>query len=537
MGRRWDGQAAMGTIVLAGLLGLLVGVALALGVVRGRARAEARRWSGRMRALAAAQAALGRLDETAIRARAPALGEALLGGAAVTIAPDDGVAARPALRSDEDQAALAAFTGTVAAALEAARLRDEAARAAAPEERRDRGDRLRQAQKLEAIGRLAGGIAHDVNNLLTVILGNLELLALRAEERSQGIADEEPGLDVTLTEAGLRAGESASQLMHRLLAFSRRQPAAPSVIDLGERLDSLQKLLRRTLSEQVAIRVRWPDDLWPALLDPADLESAILNLAINAQDAMPAGGTLSIEAANLSLDQPRAAARGMERPGDYVLITVGDSGTGMPAEVLQRAFDAFFTTKEPGKGTGLGLSMVQGFARQSGGQVTIASTPGAGTTVSLLLPRAAPVDSAAPAAGEAGVTGGNEAILLVEDNELVRTHAETTLSGLGYRVATAGDGAAALGAIEGGFRPDLLVTDVVLPGAMTGRDVAEAAQRKLPGLRVLFISGYAGNVLMENGRLPPGVDLLGKPFRRSELAQRIRAQLGEAPPRRPAWRA
>ena len=227
--------------------------------------------------------------------------------------------------------------------------------------------KLREVQRLEAIGQLTGGVAHDVNNLLTVILGNLELLAMRAEDRLAGVADagEDPRLDVTLAEAGVRAGESASQLMHRLLAFSRRQPAAPQVVAVDEVLRSLQPLLRRTLSEQVSLRMHWPAGLWHALVDPAELESAILNLAINAQDAMPGGGTLTIAADNVAADTPRAVPAGPERPGETIVISVTDTGTGMPTEVLARAFDPFFTTKAAGKGTGLGLSMVAGFARQS----------------------------------------------------------------------------------------------------------------------------------------------------------------------------
>ena len=392
---------------------------------------------------------------------------------------------------------------------------------------RETEEKLRQAQKLEAVGQLTGGIAHDVNNLLTVILGNLELMAMRAEDRLNGIAepdDAEPGLDLTLAEAGLRAGESASQLMHRLLAFSRRQPLSPQVVAVGELLQSLQPLLRRTLSEQVALRMRWPAELWHALVDPAELESAILNLAINAQDAMPGGGTLTIEAANVTIDRVYAAAAGVERTGDFIMISASDTGTGMPKEVIARAFDPFFTTKAPGKGTGLGLSMVYGFVRQSGGHVLIDSEPGQGTLVRMYLPRTGPPEADGGPAGRADVAGGHETILLVEDNELVRAHTEAMLRGLGYRVLAAADGAAAARVLESGLRPDLLLTDVILPGGMTGRDVAEMAQRSVPGLRVLFISGYSGNVLLENGRLPPGVDLLGKPFRRSELASRIRAQ-------------
>ena len=388
-------------------------------------------------------------------------------------------------------------------------------------------ERLRHVQKLEAIGQLTGGVAHDVNNLLTVVLGNLELLAMRAEDRLAGIAESEADgrFDVTLAEAGVRAGDSASQLMHRLLAFSRRQPVAPQVVAVGDLLRSLQPLMRRTMSEQVSLRMHWPAGLWHTLVDQAELESAILNLSLNAQDAMPGGGTLTIEASNVVVDRVYAAGVGLDRTGDTIMISVADTGTGMPKEVMARAFEPFFTTKALGKGTGLGLSMVCGFVRQSGGQVLIDSEPGQGTVVRIYLPRALPPAPVVPALARAGVAGGSESILLVEDNDLVRAHTETMLRGLGYQVAAVSDGPAALRGLAEGLHPDLLLTDVILPGGMTGRDVAEAAQGRVAGLRVLFISGYSGDVLMENGRLPPGVDLLAKPFRRSDLAARVRAQL------------
>jgi signal transduction histidine kinase/CheY-like chemotaxis protein len=397
---------------------------------------------------------------------------------------------------------------------------------------RETEDKLRQGQKLEAIGQLTGGIAHDVNNLLTVILGNLEMLAMRAEDRINGVPEppeDEPGLDLTLAEAGLRAGESASQLMHRLLAFSRIQPLSPQAVAVGALLQSLQPLLRRTLSEQVTLRMHWPADLWHALIDPSELESAILNLTINAQDAMPGGGLLTIEATNVAIDRVYAASAGMDRPGDYIMVSVSDTGCGMKKDVSARAFDPFFTTKAPGKGTGLGLSMVYGFVRQSGGHVLIDSEPGQGTMLRMYLPRTNPPDSVDATAAREGAAGGSETILLVEDNDLVRAHTEAMLRGLGYAVVATADGPSALKALADGLCPDLLLTDVILHGSMTGRDVADAAQHRLPGLRVLFISGYSGTVLLENGGLPPGVDLLGKPFRRSELATRIRAQLAGPP--------
>ena len=398
--------------------------------------------------------------------------------------------------------------------------------------RHDLEERLRQAQKLETVGQLTGGIAHDVNNLLTVILGNLEMLALRAEDRRGGTPVADPDLDTTLAEAALRAGESASQLMHRLLSFSRRQPQRPQTVRVEALLQGLQPMLRRTLNSQVTLSIHWLPGLWAVSVPPSELESALLNLAINAQDAMPAGGGLTIQAENVVVDRVYAAVAGLERTGDYVMLCVADTGTGMAKEVLDHASDPFFTTKAPGKGTGLGLAMVFSFASQNGGHVLIDSEPGAGTAVRLYLPRAEQNTSparTAPQPEPPGVVGGSESLLLVEDNDQVRQHTEAMLTGLGYHLQVAANGPAALALLDSGFRPDLLIADVILPGSITGRQVAEQALRQLPGLKVLFISGYPGSVLLENGRLPPGMDLLDKPFRRSELARRIRAQLDSPP--------
>jgi signal transduction histidine kinase len=389
---------------------------------------------------------------------------------------------------------------------------------------RETTQRSRQARKLESLGQLTGGIAHDVNNLLTVMLGNFEMLALTAEERgAAGVAD------LDLAEAGLRAGESASQLMHRLLAFSRRQPLSPQVVDIAALLASLEPLLRRTIGETVALEIVVAPKLWRALVDPAELETAILNLTINARDAMPSGGQLRIEAANVTIDRVYGALAGLEQTGAFIMLAVTDAGSGMTREVLERAFEPFFTTKEPGRGTGLGLSMVYGFAKQSGGHVTIDSEAGEGTVVRLYLPRTGDPEAQAAVGEPRAAHGGDETILLVEDNDLVRGHTEAMLRGLGYTVRSAADGTEALLLLQAGMRPDLLLADVVLPGGMTGREVADAAAQLVPGLRVLFTSGYSGRALLEGGRVRPGVALIGKPFRRSELAARVRTQLAAAP--------
>jgi signal transduction histidine kinase len=384
-------------------------------------------------------------------------------------------------------------------------------------------ERSRQSQKLEALGQLTGGIAHDVNNLLTVILGDLEMLAMSAEERGgAGAADRE------LAMAGLRAGNSASQLIHRLLAFSRRQPRAPQVVDVSALLRELEPLVRRTVGETIDLSVTAEPGLWPALADPAGLENAILNLAINGRDAMPAGGKLAIAASNVGIDQVYAAIAGLERTGDFVMVSVADSGAGMPPEVQERAFDPFFTTKLPGKGTGLGLAMVYGFVQQSGGHVMIDSEPGEGTIIRLYLPRTLGEPAAPVAEPSWEAHGGTETILLVEDDELLRTHTAAMLRGLGYTVLVAADGAEALLLLQEGLRPNLLLTDLVLPGGIGGREVADAAARLVPGLRVLFTSGY-GTGAVADGRSVPPEALIGKPYGFGELASRIRAALA-APP-------
>jgi signal transduction histidine kinase len=384
-------------------------------------------------------------------------------------------------------------------------------------------ERQRQSQRLEELGQLTGGIAHDVNNLLTVILGNFEMLALSAEERGAAGAE-----DAELAQAGLRAGANASQLMHRLLAFSRRQPLSPQAVDVGSLLRGLEPLLRRSVGDALTLSVEVPEGVWPVVADPAELENALINLAINARDATTGGGRLAIAAANVAMDRLYAAGAGFDRTGDYVMITVADNGGGMTPEVMEHAFDPFFTTKPPGKGTGLGLSMVYGFARQSEGHVMLDSEPGQGTIVRLYLPRSTAAALPCPLQEERAARGGGETVLLVDDSEAVRGQTAAMLRDLGYRVLPAADGPAALDRLRQGARPDLLLTEVVVAGGLSGRQVAEQAVKLVPGLRVLFTSGYSG-------RSPGGPErgsttaVLGKPFRRAELAARVKAQLAAAP--------
>ena len=386
------------------------------------------------------------------------------------------------------------------------------------------GETLRQGERLRAVGELTGGIAHDFNNLLTVILGNTELLAEELEDRPAAQA-------LALVAQG--AAENAAELTKRLLAFSRRQALDARATDIGGLVRGMQALLRRTLGEHIDIRIADPERLWPALVDPPQLESAILNLCINARDAMPAGGTLSIEMANVDLDATYAELDAELQPGPYVMVAVSDTGTGMSPEVLARAFDPFFTTKEVGKGSGLGLSMVWGFVKQSKGHVKIYSELGHGTTVKLYLPRA---DAEAAQGAVHGpppeALRGSERILLVEDDELVRSHVAMQLEQLGYRVACAGSGPEALAMLEREPTFDLLFTDIVMPGGMNGRQLAEEARRRVPALRVLFTSGYTEQAMLHQGSLGAGTRLLAKPYRRQELALRVREALdqGTTPP-------
>ncbi|HWE99867.1 MAG TPA: ATP-binding protein [Caulobacteraceae bacterium] len=369
---------------------------------------------------------------------------------------------------------------------------------------------LRQSQKMEAIGRLTGGIAHDFNNMLAIVIGSLDLLLRRAPQDDQRLRK--------LIENAITGAARAAALTRRLLAFSRLQPLSPVSTDIAKVLSDAGDLLRRTLGETVVVEVVAAGGLWRAHIDTPQLESAIVNLAINARDAMPAGGRLTLEASNTFLDRSYAEREQELRPGQYVMIAVTDSGTGMPAAVLAQVFEPFFTTKPPGQGTGLGLSQVHGFMKQSGGHVRIYSEVGHGTTVKLYLPRSSEAEMQAeaisgprPTAQARGVT-----VLVVEDEAGVRDFATQALAEIGFEVISAPNAAAALRELE--ERPEIgvLLTDVVMPG-VNGRQLADAARRSRPDLRVVFMTGYTRNAIVHNGVLDQGVRLLNKPFTIAEL--------------------
>ncbi|HJT11516.1 MAG TPA: PAS domain S-box protein [Dongiaceae bacterium] len=379
---------------------------------------------------------------------------------------------------------------------------------------RDAESRLHQAQKMDAVGQLTGGVAHDFNNLLTVIIGALDLDPQRLP------AEMRPAI-----EQALRAAERGAALTHRLLAFSRQQMLVTRSVDFNRLVGDMDELLRRTLGEHVEIELRLASDLWPALADSGQVENSLLNLAINARDAMPEGGKLTIETGNVHLDDDYASNNAEVAPGDYVMMAVTDTGTGMPEDVLAHVFEPFFTTKEVGKGTGLGLSMIYGFAKQSGGHAKIYSEVGHGTTVRLYLPRLTTESKPEAAAVAPPRKGGGETILVVEDNPDVRRLVVRQLRDLGYEVIEAANGPQALQILDGGASIDLLFTDVVMPGGMTGRQLAEAAKTRRPDLKTLFTSGYTEDSILRLGKLDPGVRLLSKPYRKYELATRVREAL------------
>ncbi|HJU16814.1 MAG TPA: ATP-binding protein [Stellaceae bacterium] len=393
----------------------------------------------------------------------------------------------------------------------------EARIADAVEQRIQAEEALRQAQKMEAIGQLTGGIAHDFNNLLTGIIGNLELLDTRI---SQGRLNDVDRYIV----AARGAAKRAATLTHRLLAFARRQPLDPKPTNINRLVAGMEELIRRTMGAAIEIEVVGAAGLWTTVVDPNQLENALLNLCINARDAMPGGGRLTIETANKWIDERAARERDLPA-GQYISLCVTDTGTGMPPEVIERIFDPFFTTKPRGQGTGLGLSMIHGFMRQSGGQVRVYSEVGQGTTMCLYLPRhyAGKDEADAPAEpAEAPRAGAGETVLVVDDEPSVRMLIAEVLEGLGYAAIEAGDGRAGLKVLQSDARVSLLITDLALPGGMNGRQLADAAREARPDLRILFITGYAENAVVGNGHLEPDMQVVTKPFTMEILARRIK---------------
>jgi PAS domain S-box-containing protein len=375
-----------------------------------------------------------------------------------------------------------------------------------------------QAQKMEVVGQLTGGVAHDFNNLLTSIIGSIDLL-----ERDGAITAEEPR---RLLGIAKRSAERGASLTQRLLAFSRRQALDPRQTDVNRLVAGMSELLHRTLGEGIGIETVLAGGLWRTFVDPNQLESALLNLAINARDAMPDGGKLTIETGNTYLDDDYAAMNAEVTAGQYVLIAVSDTGQGMPEAVMSRAFEPFYTTKSEGKGTGLGLSQVYGFVKQTGGHVKIYSEPGRGTTVKVYLPRQlveAPIEEP-PSRPDFSVLGEGQTILLVEDDDDVREYTRVALTSLGYRVLEASDGMSALQVLEGRPEVALLFTDVGLPG-MNGRRLVEEARNRLPDLKVLYTTGYARNAIVHHGLLDADVELLPKPFTVETLGRKIRRVL------------
>jgi PAS domain S-box-containing protein len=375
---------------------------------------------------------------------------------------------------------------------------------------------LRHVQKMDAIGQLTGGVAHDFNNILTVITGTIGIL----EEAVAG----QPEL-VSIARLIDEAAERGANLTKHLLAFARKQPLQPREIDVNSLVLEAAKLLHPTLGEQVEIKPLLADDAWTALVDPSQLTTAVLNLALNARDAMPHGGKLALETSNVYLDENYASMHNEVTPGNYVMVAVSDTGTGIPAALLERVFDPFFTTKEVGKGTGLGLSMVFGFVKQSGGHIKIYSEEGHGTSVKMYLPRATGLNqTAAEELISANVEGGHEAVLVVEDDSMVRRYVITQIESLGYTTHEAANAADALKILDTA-EIDLLFTDVIMPGTMNGRQLVEEALRRQPSLKTLYTSGYTENAIVHHGRLDSGVLLLAKPYRKSELARMLRLAL------------
>jgi signal transduction histidine kinase/CHASE3 domain sensor protein/ActR/RegA family two-component response regulator len=374
---------------------------------------------------------------------------------------------------------------------------------------------LHQSQKLDAIGQLTGGVAHDFNNMLTVIVGVAEMLieSLKAQ----------PDL-LALAKMINQAGKRGADLTGHLLAFARKQPLQPRDVDVNAMVLDAAQLLRPTLGEHIEIESMLEDDVRSARIDPTQLATALLNLAMNARDAMPGGGKLTLETGNVVLDESYAQGNAGVQPGTYVMIAVSDTGTGIPMKLRDKVFEPFFTTKEVGKGTGLGLSMVYGFVKQSNGHIKIYSEEGHGTTIKLYLPCAI-AQSDAPSIAPAPVEGGTETILVVEDDALVREFLVTQLTSLGYQTVMAADGRAALAQVDAGAAFDLLFTDVIMPGGINGRQLADEVAKRRPSAKILYTSGYTENAIVHHGRLDAGVLLLPKPYRKSDLARMVRTAL------------
>jgi signal transduction histidine kinase/CheY-like chemotaxis protein len=388
---------------------------------------------------------------------------------------------------------------------------------------------LRQSQKMEAVGRLTGGIAHDFNNHLTVISSNIELLQRRLPVDSAPL--------IRLTSAAMAGVQRAATLTHRLLAFARQQPLEPEPLDAGRLVVNMSELLRRTLGEHIAVETVLAGGLWQTRADANQLENVLLNLAVNARDAMPSGGKLTIETANAYLDEAYAALHSEVTPGQYILLSVSDTGTGMTPQVIEKVFEPFFTTKPLGEGTGLGLSMVYGFVKQSGGHVAIYSEPGEGSTIKVYLPRyirpETPSITVAGPVAPAHPCGSGETILVVEDDDEVRRASVEALREVGYNVLEAGDAMEGVRLIVDRGGIDLLFTDVGLPGGVNGPALADAARSAQPGLRVLFTTGYTRNAVLHHGTLDHGVHFIAKPFNLSALAAKVREVL-TAPDNTPA---
>jgi PAS domain S-box-containing protein len=376
-------------------------------------------------------------------------------------------------------------------------------------------DRIRQAEKMEALGQLTGGIAHDFNNILTVITGTIEIL-------SDAVRNE-PQLAAITRMIDEAAGRGAELTQH-LLAFARKQPLQPRETDINALIIDTAKLLRPALGEHVEIESVFEAETCVATVDPNQLTTALLNLALNARDAMPDGGKLILETGSVFLDENYADANNDVRPGHYALIAVSDTGAGIPAGILDKVFNPFFTSKGPGKGTGLGLSMVYGFVKQSAGHIKIYSEEGHGTTIKMYLPPGTGVSPGADVAAPSA-QGGHEIILVVEDDKLVRDYVLTQLHSLGYVTLDAANAAEALAIVRAGHPFDLLFTDVIMPGNMNGRQLADELQKTRPGLKVLFTSGYTENAIIHHGRLDSGILLLAKPYRKSDMAAMIRKAL------------